>query len=77
MSQQDRLIHIHCYTSQVTTPSTSFNTGGNYWQTAQSIATGATSFSTVTFITAGVVQLPANAAVSSTRLIAGFARSSE
>ena len=49
---------------QVTSTATSFSTSDNAWETYQPIATGATSLSVITFITSGVVQLPANAAVS-------------
>ena len=50
---------------QVTSTATSYDTGSNYWATYQPIAVGATSLSVVTFITAGIVALPAGAAVSS------------
>ena len=48
----------------ITSAATWYNVSSSYWATYQSVPAGATSFSTVTFITAGVVQLPANAVVS-------------
>ena len=48
----------------ITSVATYYNATADYWATYQSVPSGATSFSTVTFITAGVVQLPANAVVS-------------
>ena len=49
----------------ITSAATSYNASSSYWATYQSVPSGATGFSTVTFITAGVVQLPANIVVSS------------
>ena len=42
---------------------TYYNTTDNFWVTYQTIAAGATNLAAITFITTGVVQLPANSVV--------------
>ena len=49
--------------SPTNVPSTSYDTGTNTWTSYQTVAAGATSLSTVSFITGSMTGLPRNAQV--------------
>ncbi len=51
--------------TSVTTASTGYDAASNTWTTYQMLTLGATSLSTISFITASATQLPANAQVRS------------